>query len=216
MHPCRPERTHGEIVFVIQNLHLQRVGVGFAPHTAGRDRYRADSPVARALQEITPYSKPHLMFGSVTSRKVRQREAPGTGAVGKFTRSRIITSICKTITDPLFAWSFHAFILWGWHIPSLFESALHNEAIHTLQHICFLFSALLFWWAVLGGVQRSHARLGHAVYFHYHGSYRRSRCVDDICTHCLVSVVYQYNFRTGSRPWRISNLADLSCGYPQA
>eukprot|EP01022_Parablepharisma_sp_SALTPOND_P004178 TRINITY_DN1187_c2_g1_i1.p1 TRINITY_DN1187_c2_g1~~TRINITY_DN1187_c2_g1_i1.p1 ORF type:complete len:554 (-),score=206.99 TRINITY_DN1187_c2_g1_i1:2173-3834(-) len=39
-----------------------------------------NSPMARALQRITPYSRPHLMLGRVTCQKVRQPEAPSTRA----------------------------------------------------------------------------------------------------------------------------------------
>ena len=35
-----------------------------------------NSPIARALQRITPYSSPHLMFGSVTRQNVCQPLAP--------------------------------------------------------------------------------------------------------------------------------------------
>jgi putative membrane protein len=54
------------------------------------------------------------------------------------------------VTGPTAAWVLHALALWLWHIPALFEAALKNEAIHTLQHISFLGTALIFWWSVLG------------------------------------------------------------------
>jgi len=54
------------------------------------------------------------------------------------------------LTLPVFAWLFHAAVLWLWHAPLLFEASLHSNAIHTLQHVSFFGSALLFWWAVLG------------------------------------------------------------------
>jgi putative membrane protein len=54
------------------------------------------------------------------------------------------------LTLPLFAWAVHAAVLWLWHAPLLFEAALNSNGIHTLQHVSFLGSALLFWWAVLG------------------------------------------------------------------
>lgn len=53
------------------------------------------------------------------------------------------------ITSQLGAWTLHAIALWCWHIPYLFDAALHNNTIHTWQHISFLASALLFWWSVL-------------------------------------------------------------------
>ncbi|HEX4667412.1 MAG TPA: cytochrome c oxidase assembly protein, partial [Chthoniobacterales bacterium] len=59
------------------------------------------------------------------------------------------------ITAPFVAWLIHAIVLWSWHIPVLFQATLHNEFVHALQHICFLGSALLFWWAVVHGRQRA-------------------------------------------------------------
>jgi putative membrane protein len=53
------------------------------------------------------------------------------------------------------AWLLHAVILWLWHLPSLFQATIENDFVHALQHSSFLFSALLFWWAVLHGRQRS-------------------------------------------------------------
>jgi cytochrome c2 len=47
------------------------------------------------------------------------------------------------------AWALHAIALWIWHAPPLFQATLQSDLIHTLQHLSFLLSALLFWWAVL-------------------------------------------------------------------
>lgn len=43
-----------------------------------------------------------------------------------------------------------AAVLWIWHMPSLFDLALADDAWHAVQHGCFLVSALLFWTAMLG------------------------------------------------------------------
>ncbi|MFC5499715.1 cytochrome c oxidase assembly protein [Caenimonas terrae] len=69
-------------------------------------------------------------------------------------RSRPIAATWRLLTAPLAAWALHALALWLWHVPRLFDAALHSEAIHVLQHASFLASALLFWWAALGGDQR--------------------------------------------------------------
>lgn len=58
------------------------------------------------------------------------------------------------VTGPLAAWLLHAAALWLWHLPVLFEAALANEAVHSFQHLTFLFTALLFWWSVLGATTR--------------------------------------------------------------
>ena len=40
------------------------------------------------------------------------------------------------------------------HLPWLVGAALAKEAVHALQHVSFLFAALLFWWSVLGTTTR--------------------------------------------------------------
>ncbi len=70
--------------------------------------------------------------------------------VGGFFRSPGWRVPWLVVTGPMMAWVLHAFALWLWHIPALFEAALKNEAIHILQHISFLGTALIFWWSVLG------------------------------------------------------------------
>jgi len=57
----------------------------------------------------------------------------------------------QALTLPLVAWSIQAVALWVWHAPLLFQAMLQSELIHTLQHVSFRLSALLFWWAVLHG-----------------------------------------------------------------
>lgn len=35
--------------------------------------------------------------------------------------------------------------LWLWHAPVLYDAALENPTVHTVEHITFLFSAAIFW-----------------------------------------------------------------------
>lgn len=82
--------------------------------------------------------------------------------VGAATRWPWVAAAWDALTRPLTAWTLHALALWAWHVPVLFEAALHHEVVHILQHTTFLGTALLFWWAVLGGDPRS-PRGGFAV-----------------------------------------------------
>ncbi|MFL6585090.1 MAG: cytochrome c oxidase assembly protein [Chthoniobacterales bacterium] len=63
--------------------------------------------------------------------------------------------IWHAVTAPFVAWLVHAVVLWLWHLPALFNATLENDFVHALQHVSFLGSALLFWWAVLHGRQRA-------------------------------------------------------------
>ncbi|MFL6333577.1 MAG: cytochrome c oxidase assembly protein [Pyrinomonadaceae bacterium] len=59
--------------------------------------------------------------------------------------------VWASLTNPLTAWALHALALWVWHVPALFEATLRSDLVHTLQHVSFLGSALLFWWALVHG-----------------------------------------------------------------
>ncbi|HZA94734.1 MAG TPA: cytochrome c oxidase assembly protein [Burkholderiaceae bacterium] len=74
---------------------------------------------------------------------------------GWFTQRTAWAELWRFLTWPLVAWLLHAAALWLWHIPPFFEVALVNNGWHTLQHASFLVTALFFWWAVLGTVQRA-------------------------------------------------------------
>lgn len=41
-----------------------------------------------------------------------------------------------------------AVVIWLWHVPALFAAATQSEALHILQHVSFIASALLFWQAM--------------------------------------------------------------------
>jgi putative membrane protein len=70
--------------------------------------------------------------------------------IGSTTRWQAVEVAWQAITFPVGAWLMHAAALWLWHVPSFFQAGLVNETIHTFQHMSFLVTALLFWWAVLG------------------------------------------------------------------
>ena len=64
------------------------------------------------------------------------------------------------VTGPVFVLILHAVVLWMWHIPALFEAALHDESVHVLQHLGFFITAALFWYALIHG---RYGRLGYGV-----------------------------------------------------
>lgn len=72
-------------------------------------------------------------------------------ALGGITRHGAWRRLWQSASNPLGAWLIHAALLWGWHAPSLMETSLADDGIHTLQHLSFFGSALLFWVAVLRG-----------------------------------------------------------------
>ena len=82
---------------------------------------------------------------------------PKTAAVSlaRWSKTPVWFHTWRTISNPFVAWTIHAIVLWSWHIPALFQATLESEFVHALQHASFLFSALLFWWAVIHGRRRA-------------------------------------------------------------
>lgn len=53
------------------------------------------------------------------------------------------------LSGPLIAGLIATAVMWAWHAPALFEAALENSAVHTLEHITFFLGAVIGWRASL-------------------------------------------------------------------
>src|SRR5262249_28549343 len=55
----------------------------------------------------------------------------------------------QLLTHPVPAWLLFTTATWFWHLPRPYELALGSDGWHHVQHVCFLGTALLFWYPVL-------------------------------------------------------------------
>ena len=94
------------------------------------------APVTLALEATSARTRRRLLLPMLRSRPVR------------------------VVGSPVFGWAAFALVLWGAHAPSMYELALRNEGVHSLEHAAFLGTALLFWWPVVG-LDPNPARLRH-------------------------------------------------------
>ncbi|HEX7120162.1 MAG TPA: cytochrome c oxidase assembly protein [Longimicrobiales bacterium] len=60
-----------------------------------------------------------------------------------------LRAVARTLAHPLASWTLGAAILWAWHVPAGYDTAVRVEAIHALEHATFFASAFLFWWALV-------------------------------------------------------------------
>ena len=63
------------------------------------------------------------------------------------------------LAHPAFAVLAYAGLMWVWHIPSMYDAALHHSGIHAFEHLCFAAAGTLYWWHVLSPI-RNRMRLG--------------------------------------------------------
>ena len=89
---------------------------------------------------------------------------PRRERIAAWVQSRPVAAGWRAITGPLTVFAIHGVALWVWHIPSLYEATLTSDFIHALQHLSFLGSAALFWWAMIHG---RYGRIGYGVAVFY-------------------------------------------------
>ncbi|HKT76930.1 MAG TPA: cytochrome c oxidase assembly protein [Sphingobium sp.] len=69
----------------------------------------------------------------------------------------------RGLANPFVATLLQSAALVVWHMPALFDRAVTSEGWHVAQHLSFVATALLFWWAMLPQGQDQARRLTSAV-----------------------------------------------------
>ena len=130
---------------------------------------------------------------------------PKAGALGKVSWFQ---KGWRAITNPLAAWAIHAVALWVWHAPALFQATIDNEFVHTLQHLSFLGSALLFWWAIIHS-NKGLMSYGAAVLYMFTTSVH-SGLLGALIT--FSSTVWYPAYAGTTRDWGLTTLEDQQLG----
>jgi putative membrane protein len=125
-----------------------------------------------------------------------------------WTRPGWVRGPWRVLTNPFVAWLVHAALLWVWHVPALFHAALESEFVHALQHLCFLASAVLFWWAVLQGPNRAMG-YGAAVLYLFTTAVH-SGLLGALIT--LAAAVWYPDYRETTASWGLTPLEDQQLG----
>lgn len=85
--------------------------------------------------------------------------------LGRFRRHAIVAAGRHLLTRPMVAWGAHVGVLWVWHLPVPYQTALASEPIHALEHASFLGTAVLFWWVALSREGRRRLAPGFAALY---------------------------------------------------
>jgi putative membrane protein len=105
-------------------------------------------------------SAPLMVLGRPFIATLWSLPAPGRAAVASMVRRPPVAMAWDRISGPFTVLLLHAVVLWVWHVPALFDAALHDEALHAFQHLGFFLTAALFWWALVHG---RYGRIGYGV-----------------------------------------------------
>jgi putative membrane protein len=66
-----------------------------------------------------------------------------------FLRSQTVHGIRNSLLNPVVGLIAMNAAYLGWHLPAAYEFALSSENWHNVEHCCFLFTSVLFWWPIL-------------------------------------------------------------------
>ena len=99
---------------------------------------------------LTMVAPPLLWLGSPFIPMLRGLPGPvRVYWVAPVIRSRAIGRCFRGLTHPCIALPLFVAATWLWHVPVFYEIALRSTGWHYLQHLCFLGTALLFWYPVV-------------------------------------------------------------------
>lgn len=99
--------------------------------------------------------------------------------------------------------------MWLWHIPTLYDAALANDYVHTLEHLSFGAAGLLYWWHLLSPI-RSRMRLAGMGPIMYMASTKLLVGFLGILLAFSPDLLYTYDW-TGTK-WGLSPLDDQHVG----
>jgi putative membrane protein len=105
-------------------------------------------------------SAPLLVFGHPLFAMLWALPAHTRAAWGRWSQSAVVARTWRSLTGPFTVFILHALAIWIWHAPPLYQAALDSDAVHALEHLSFVLTAALFWWAMIHG---RYGRMGYGV-----------------------------------------------------
>ena len=121
-------------------------------------------------------------------------------------RRRALRRAFRFIRRPLVAIPIYVLVLYGWHLPFLFEGALKSGAVHALQHESFVVASLLVWWPALEPKRRRLRgelwKIGHILGARLAGMFLGMAFI------AIRSPVYEAAYGSGERAHGLDALAD--------
>ena len=69
--------------------------------------------------------------------------------LGPFLAWKSLEDFGRRLTHPIVCWLAFVSATIAWHLPPMYELALRSQALHEVEHLCFLVTGLLFWWPVI-------------------------------------------------------------------
>ncbi len=106
------------------------------------------SPIGRISDDLlSVHMVEHLLLGDIASLLiVLGLTAP---LIAPILRIHFFNRL-RALANPLIAFPLWAVDLYVWHLPVLYQAALHHAGVHALQHACFIAFGINMWMCLFG------------------------------------------------------------------
>ena len=130
--------------------------------------------------------------------------------VGPLLRLSYLRAFGRWIVSPVVAWIAMNLTFLVWHIPSAYDFALLHEGWHVFEHLCFLVTAILFWWCILRPWPAAASRYNWGILIYLIAADLVNTLLSAFLAFCNRPVYSYYVARTN--PFGISLLEDQVLG----
>jgi cytochrome c oxidase assembly factor CtaG len=110
------------------------------------------------------------------------------------------------LAHPAFAVLLYVGVIWAWHIPAAYDTAVRHSFVHVLEHLSFLLAGSLYWWHLLSPI-RSRMRLAGLGPVAYMGTTKLLVGALGMGLAFAPSTLYPY-YAEQARVWGISAASD--------
>ena len=114
------------------------------------------------------------------------------------------------IISPMVAWLTFNLVFLAWHLPAAYDLALRDENIHDFEHLCFLGTAILFWWVIIHPWSNRVRSTSWMVLLYLLSADIVNTALSAFLTFCN-RPIYQF-YVTRPNPFHISALSDQVAG----
>ncbi len=125
-------------------------------------------------------------------------------------RLRPVEEALGPLAHPIVALLVLVGTMWAWHLPALYELALHHAWAHALEHAMFFASGIAFWWFVIEPVPPRH-RLKGAASIAYLSSAKLLMGALGLVLAFSPNAIYD-TYKHVPETWGLSPVTDLNVG----
>jgi putative membrane protein len=132
------------------------------------------------------------------------------GVAGPLLRFKLLRRFTHWLVRPKVAWLAMNISFLSWHVPAAYDFALENEHWHDFEHICFLFTSLLFWWCIVRPWPAARRPHNWSILFYLAGADVVNTALSAFLAFCN-RPVYAY-YTSHPNPFQIAPLPDQVLG----